>query len=161
MPPGARDSRRKVLPPKPWLSSGFPFPAEVIGTLGPDGENRCSSRCESHRLLRGGRETGQKKQSRMGKGKTDFFLGAGVTRRRHGKSRCEPGCAGSRPFPWGLFPKQQQQIGCRFQGGWGNKRKSNRNPLTAEIKGDQRPNTQSAPSSSTHMMEAALHAGCN
>lgn len=38
--------------------------------------------------------------------------------------RCEPkpGCAGSSPAPWGLVPKQQQ-IGCRFRPGWGNKKK--------------------------------------
>lgn len=89
----------------------------------------------------------QAKKSRAGWAKGKQIPGAGVTRRRHSKSQCEPGCAGSRLYPWGLFPKQQQQIGCRFQAGWGNKRKSNQNPLTAEIKGDQRPNTQSAPSS--------------
>lgn len=55
---------------------------------------------------------GQKKQSRMGKGKTDFFFffGSGVTRRQHGRASASPAAPDPDLFPGVYFPNNNNKL---------------------------------------------------
>ena len=147
IPPGARDSWRKFFFPPALARLWAPIPSRSYRRAWTRWVKQMRQQMRKSSAPSGRGRDRPKKAERDGQRENRFFFWRWSHQEAARQSRCEPGCAGSRPFPWGLFPKQQQQIGCRFQAGWGNKRKSNQNPLTAEIKGDQRPNTQSAPSS--------------
>lgn len=152
IPSGTRDFRRKFSPPpSPGSPVGSHSQLKLLPRSDPMGKTDVAADAKVIGSFGVGERWAKKSRAGWAKGKQifffKFFFWLWGNQEAARQSQCKPGCAGSRPFPWGLFPKQQQQIGCRFQAGWGNKRKSNQNPLTAEIKGDQRPNTQSAPSS--------------
>lgn len=125
IPPRERGGDLRGSLAKPRLASGLPFPAEArprwVKQMWQQMRNSSAPRGQ------GGKSSQKKSRAGWGEGKPDFWRGgrqeAAEPWRR--QSRCEPGsgCAGSSPAPWGLFPKQQQQIGCRFQAGWGNKKR--------------------------------------